>query len=142
MPSHSARLTLDVIMEDFWTRPSGVYRKPVWLRDGVLQLFYDDDNDQAKQFSGAAVPGGHAVFTGTASVYSTTPITDADITVESDDPSTSELHRSLPAFAQRVRNCYLVQANLLGFAGAASGMALTTRSTTSRPGTSGAKTTW
>ena len=29
------QLSLDVVMEDFWTRPTGVYSKPVWLRDDV-----------------------------------------------------------------------------------------------------------
>ena len=34
---HATRLTLDVVMEDFCTRRTGVYGKPVWLRPGVLQ---------------------------------------------------------------------------------------------------------
>ena len=61
-------------------------------RAGVLQLFFDDDNDQLRQFSGAAVPGGHAAFTGTASVYSGTPITDEDLSIESTDAATNAFY--------------------------------------------------
>ena len=120
--SHPCRLTLDVIMENFWTRPSGVYRKPVWLRPNVLQLFYDDDNDGLKTFSGPAVPGGHSAFTGTASVYSQTPITKADLSLDSPNPVTNALRKEVTANLQRVGSCYLVQANLLGFAGSESGV--------------------
>ena len=41
--SHPTRLTLDVVMENFVTRRTGVFGKPVWLRPRVLQLVYDDD---------------------------------------------------------------------------------------------------
>jgi len=122
MPTHPVRMTLDVIMEDFWTRPSGVYRKPIFLRRGVLQLFYDDDNDPLKQFRGPAVPGGNVAFTGTTSVYSDTPITADDITIESKSPVTNALRKGCAAYVQRVRSCYLVEANLLGFAGTGSGL--------------------
>ena len=119
--SHPCRLTLDVIMENFWTRPSGVYRKPVWLRPNVLQLFYDDDNDGLKTFSGPAVPGGHSAFTGTASVYSQT-LHKADLSLDSPNPVTNALRKEVTANLQRVGSCYLVQANLLGFAGSESGV--------------------
>ena len=36
--SHPTRLTLDVVMDDFPTRRTGVYGKPVWVREGVLQV--------------------------------------------------------------------------------------------------------
>ena len=35
---HATRLTLDVVMENFVTRRTGVYGKPVWQRPGILQL--------------------------------------------------------------------------------------------------------
>jgi len=113
---HPTRVTLDVVMEDFWTRPSGVYGKPVWLRPGVLQLVYDDDNDQLKRISGPTVPGGHAVFTRTASVYSMCEITDADLDVASASAATAALRHQVAAFTQRVGSVYLVEANILGFA--------------------------
>jgi len=119
---HPARMTLDVVMEDFWTRPAGVYSKPVWLRPDVLQLVFDDDNSPSKTYSGPTVPGGHTAFTRTATVYSTTLIGAGDLTVESDDPITEVLRNQVAAFTQRVGNCYLVEANILGFAGVLSGL--------------------
>ena len=38
MADERADLTLDVVMDNFWTRPTGVYGKSVWLRPGVLQV--------------------------------------------------------------------------------------------------------
>mmetsp|Transcript_38774 Transcript_38774/g.94147 ORF Transcript_38774/g.94147 Transcript_38774/m.94147 type:complete len:577 (+) Transcript_38774:190-1920(+) len=119
---HLSRLTLDVVMENFWTRPAGVYSKPVWLRPDVLQLVYDDDNSATSQYSGDAVPGGFTAFTRTATVYSNSQLTADDLAVESSDPQVELLRRQVPAYTQRVRNCYLVEANLLGFAGVASGL--------------------
>eukprot|EP00966_Prymnesium_polylepis_P273570 6319826-Prymnesium_polylepis.1 len=111
-----ARLSMDVVMEDFWTRSSGVYGKPIWLRYGVLQLMYDDDNDKLRRFTGVEVPGGNVAFTRTAAVYSESAITDADIAVEGPDETTEALRTACEAFLQRVGTCYLVEANLLGFA--------------------------
>ena len=119
---HLARITLDVVMEDFWTRPAGVYSKPVWLRPKVLQLVYDDDNSPSKLYSGPAVPGGNTAFTRTATVYSASEITPAELTVESTDPVTEALRKQVSAFAQRVGSCYLIEANLLGFAASNSGL--------------------
>jgi len=107
-------------MEDFWTRPTGVYAKPVWLRDGVLQLFYDDDNSEMKSCSGATVPGGHAVFTRSAAVYSSSPFDDAETTLAA-DPATEGLRNQVAAFVQRAGSCYFVEAGLLGFADPAAG---------------------
>ena len=85
---------------------------------------YDDDNDQLKLYSGAAVPGGHCAFTGTASVYSQTPITKAALSLDSPNPVTNALRKEVTANLQRVGSCYLVQANLLGFAGSEFGQVL------------------
>ncbi|KAL1507474.1 hypothetical protein AB1Y20_008310 [Prymnesium parvum] len=113
-----SRLTLDVVMEDFWTRTSGVYGKPIWLRPGVLQLLYDDDNDAIRLLSSAALPGGHAAFNHTVAVYSQTPLEPSDLSVGG---AAEALRKACPAFVQRVRTCYLVEANLLGFASQAEG---------------------
>jgi len=119
---HPTRMTLDVVMEDFWTRPTGVYSKPVWIRPNVLQIVYDDDNDLLSRVSGPNVPGGHSAYTRTAAVYSDTPITDEDIEVRTSDPRTESLRKQVSAFVQRVRNCYLVEANILGFAANGTGL--------------------
>jgi len=83
---------------------------------------FDDDNSPSKTYSGPTVPGGHTAFTRTATVYSTTLIGAGDLTVESDDPITEVLRNQVAAFTQRVGNCYLVEANILGFAGVLSGL--------------------
>jgi len=121
MPTHPTRLTLDVVMENFWTRPAGVYAKPIWLRDGVLQLMYDDDNDRARKFVGATVPGGNAVYTRAVTVYSREPLTDADTQVEGPNAAVEALRQTCTAFTQRAGTCYIVEANILGFANAAAG---------------------
>ena len=108
--------TLDVVMENFWTRASGVYGKPIWLRPGVLQLVYDDDNDRLRRFRGATVPGGNAAFTRTATVYSQSEITDNDVDATGTTPAVEALRKQCTAFTQRVGSCYLVEANILGFA--------------------------
>ena len=108
------------VPSQFWTRPTGVYGKPVWMRDDVLQLFYDDDNTELSFFSGPTVPGGHAAFTRTAVIYSDSPIDAASIALDT-DPATEALRKQVPAFTQRVGSCYLVEAGLLGFADAAAG---------------------
>ena len=46
--STDVRYELDIVMENFWTRATGVFGKPVWLREGVLHLFYDDDNTEPR----------------------------------------------------------------------------------------------
>ena len=94
-PLGDVRLSLDVIMEDFWTRPTGVYGKPVWLRPGVLQLFYDDDNTELCRFDGETVPGGHVAFTRTAAVYSKEPLTAADLDPSSGDAANVSWHGSM-----------------------------------------------
>ena len=113
-------VSLDIVMENFWTRPTGVYGKPVWLRDDALQLFYDDDNSELVHFESAAVPGGHVAFTRTAAVYSRQPLDDAMMTLEADG-KTTKLRDAVPAFVQRVGSCYFVEAGLLGFANPAAG---------------------
>ena len=101
-------------MENFWTRPTGVFTKPVWLREGVLQLVFDDDNTELKYTSGPTVPGGHVAFTRTACVYSSVP--SAEAAPEITDPliaaSVAALKEECKAFTQRVGSCYLVEANL------------------------------
>ena len=110
-------ISLDVCMENFWTRPTGVFTKPVWLREGVLQLVFDDDNTELKYNSGPTVPGGHVAFTRTACVYSSVP--SAEAAPEITDPliaaSVAALKEECKAFTQRVGSCYLVEANLFGF---------------------------
>jgi len=117
------KLSLDICMENFWTRPTGVYAKPVWLREGVLQIIFDDDNTPLRYHSGSTVPGGHAAFTRTAVVYSSKPsdtyspeIVDAELASEAD-----ALKAACPAFTQRVGSCYLIEANLFGFVNEAAG---------------------
>lgn len=112
----ATRLTLDVVMDDFWTRPTGMFGKPIWVRPGVLQLIFDDDNNKLQTFAGPSVPGGHSAFTRTASIYSTEPITDADMLITSSDGQTELMRNSVTAYTQRVHNCYIVEANILGFA--------------------------
>jgi len=119
---HSTRMTLDVVMEDFWTRPTGVYSKPVWLRPSVLQLVYDDDITKLRTHVGAAVPGGHVAYTRTATVYSEAPILPSDLTITTMNQATDSLRKACPAFVQRVSNVYLVEANILGFAGESAGI--------------------
>jgi len=101
-------------MDNYWVRPTGVYAKGVWLRKGVLQVFYDDDNNHLRFFSGPSVPGGHAAFTRTAVVYSTTIIDEA-MTTTAATSEIEELRKQVPAFTQRVGSCYLVEAGILGF---------------------------
>ena len=86
------------------------------------QLVYDDDNNKISSFQGAAVPGGHVAYTRTASVYSEKPITQADTDAASDNPSVELLRKSTRAYTQRVGSVYLVEANLLGFAGEKTGL--------------------
>ena len=119
---HPTRLTLDVVMDDFWTRATGVFGKPVWQRPGVLQIIFDDDNNTMRHYSGPSVPGGHVAYTRTASIYSETPITDEDVDISSTNPMTAELRKHVAAFTQRVKGCYLIEANILGFAGEHSGL--------------------
>jgi len=119
---HPTRLTLDVVMDDFWTRATGVFGKPVWQRPGVLQIIFDDDNNTMRHYSGPSVPGGHVAYTRTASIYSETPITDEDVDISSTTPMTAELRKHVAAFTQRVKGCYLIEANILGFAGEHSGL--------------------
>ena len=83
----------------------------------VQQLVYDDDNSMLRQYQGPTVPGGHCAFTRTATVYSRHEITAADLELDSNDPLTEALRSKTAAFVQRVANCYLVEANILGFAG-------------------------
>ena len=104
------------------TRPTGCYTKPIWLRPGVLQLLYDDDNDRLRCMQCDALPGGHAAYTRTATVYSQTEITDDDLKVASTSPMTEKLRSCVAAYVQRVRSCYLIEANLLGFASAGTGV--------------------
>ena len=103
----SAAVNLDVCMENFWVRPTGVFGKPVWLRKGVLQLVYDDDNNHLRLYKGDAVPGGNAAYTRTAVVYSTTDIDDS-MTTTAATPQVEALRQQVAAFTQRVGSCYLV----------------------------------
>ena len=103
----------------FWTRATGVYGKPVWLRKDVLQLFYDDDNNELTRQNEPTIMGGHTAFTQSASIYSQEPLDDTSTEVASDHPETEQLRGYVPAFVQRVGTCYLVQANIMGFATAA-----------------------
>lgn len=116
-------LSLDICMENFWTRPTGVYAKPVWLREGVLQIIFDDDNTPLRYHSGSTVPGGHAAFTRTAVVYSSKPTADysPEIADEALASEVAALKAACPAFTQRVGSCYLIEANLFGFVNAAAG---------------------
>ena len=78
---------------------------------------YDDDNDKVRTFSGGAVPGGHAAYTRTATVYSAAALTEADLEASSTNASVEAMRKSVRAFTQRVGSVYLVEANILGFAG-------------------------
>ena len=48
---YPTRMTLDVVMENFWGTAHRVLHKPVWLGLDVLQLVYDDDNDALHRIS-------------------------------------------------------------------------------------------
>lgn len=68
------------------------------------------------------MPGGHVAYTRTAAVYSTAAITEHDLDCSSSSAGVEMLRKATRAFTQRVGSVYLVEANLLGFAGESTGL--------------------